>query len=179
MTAYICKRLNVHVFLWLLVVHFKEMYKDSKDSVLTTNYTGAALLNSDNTYGSWSNIRHYYYTCSGSESSLSSCSNYYISSYYCVASNDDAGVRCASNSGMFLSIYFLININKGTSCAQNGNLRLTGGKNNNEGVLEYCYNGYWSPFCNLDDEEATVACKQLGYQPYASKIPVCVVTLIE
>ena len=69
--------------------------------------------------------------------------------------------------------------NKGTSCAQNGNLRLTGGKNKYEGVLEYCNSGHWSPFCHLDDEEATVACKQLGYQPYASKFQVYVVTQIE
>ena len=110
---------------------------------------------------------------------MSSCSDNYIGYYHCQASYNDAGVRCASNIGMFLSIYFVININKGTSCAQNGTLRLTGGKNNNEGVLEYCYNGYWSPFCHLDGEEAVVACKQLGHQPYASKIPVCVVILIE
>ena len=52
-------------------------------------------------------------------------------------------------------------------CDFNGNLRLTGGNTNDEGVLEYCYNGEWSIFCNLDDEEAAVACKQLGYSQYA------------
>ena len=90
---------------WLIT---RKCTKTTKDSALFTNYTEVALHNSDNTYGYWSNIRHYYYTCSGSESSLSSCSNHNINSYYCVASNDDAGVRCLSNIGMFLSICFVI-----------------------------------------------------------------------
>ena len=89
--------------LWFIA---SKCIKTTKESVLSTYYTEAALHNSDNTYGYWSNIRHYYYTCSGSESSLSSCSNHYISSYHCVASNDDAGVRCVI--GMFLSICFVI-----------------------------------------------------------------------
>ncbi len=47
-----------------------------------------------------------------------------------------------------------------------GSLRLTGGNTDADGVLEYCYSGKWSPFCNLDIEEAAVACKQLGYSKY-------------
>lgn len=62
----------------------------------------------------------------------------------------------------------IINIAHNNSiCSHNGNLRLTGGSADNEGVLQYCYNGKWSPFCYLDDEEAAVACKQLGYTKYA------------
>ena len=53
-------------------------------------------------------------------------------------------------------------------CSNSGSLRLTaGGTTDGEGVLEYCYNGKWSLFCNLDDKEAAVACKQLGYSQYA------------
>ena len=72
---------------------------------------------------------------------------------------------------LLILLLFFVN-NKGT-CSPNGALRLTGGNNTYEGVLEYCYNGHWSIFCSLDVEEAIVACKQLGYEPYASKI-VCV-----
>ena len=54
-----------------------------------------------------------------------------------------------------------------SSCSNSGSIRLTGGTTDGEGVLEYCYNEKWSPFCNLDDEEAAVACKQLGYSQYA------------
>ena len=56
-----------------------------------------------------------------------------------------------------------------SSCSSNGILRLVGGQNSHEGVLEYCYNGKWSPFCYLDDEEASVACKQMGYSKYAGQ----------
>lgn len=37
------------------------------------------------------------------------------------------------------------------------------------GNLQYCYNGTWSYFCNLDQTAASVACRQLGYQNYDCK----------
>ena len=33
-------------------------------------------------------------------------------------------------------------------------------------VLEYCFNGCWSVFCQLTHSEATVACRQLGHVTY-------------
>ena len=45
-----------------------------------------------------------------------------------------------------------------------------GGQASNEGRLEYCYNGQWSPFCTLRSQEATVACRQLGYTHYTGKL---------
>ena len=46
----------------------------------------------------------------------------------------------------------------------NGSVRLVGGETAREGRLEYCYHGVWSQFCNTFHlEEATVACKQLGF----------------
>ena len=116
-------------------------------------------------------MRHYYYDCYGSELTLSSCSMYYY--YYYCYSSDNAGVRCVPNFGMFIVNIIIIYLNNKGTCSPNGALRLTGGNNTDEGVLEYCYNGHWSPFCSLDVEEAIVACKQLGYEPYASKI-VCI-----
>lgn len=38
-----------------------------------------------------------------------------------------------------------------------------------EGVLNYCINGRWTPFCTLDRVTATVACSQLGYTDYSCK----------
>ena len=55
------------------------------------------------------------------------------------------------------------------SCNATGSLHLTGGNAGNEGVLEYCYYGTWSAFCHLDNNEAAVACKQLGYSQYAGE----------
>ena len=60
-----------------------------------------------------------------------------------------------------------------TACT-NGTVRLVGGASSNEGKLEYCYNGAWSPVCYIfQAKEAMVACKQLGFSNSASKcIPV-------
>ena len=51
----------------------------------------------------------------------------------------------------------------------NGNMRLVNSIDNDpdSGRVEYCFHGDWSPFCGMDDEEATVACKQLGYTDYS------------
>ena len=47
---------------------------------------------------------------------------------------------------------------------------LVGGASSNKGKLEYCHYGTWSSFCySFDDEEATVACKQLGFSGSPSK----------
>ena len=55
-----------------------------------------------------------------------------------------------------------------------GAVRLVGGTSSNKGILEYCHYGAWSSVCyNFHDEEATVACKQLGFSGLPSKnIPV-------
>ena len=54
-----------------------------------------------------------------------------------------------------------------------GAVRLVGGASSNKGILEYCHHGAWSSVCaNLHDEEATVACKQLGFTGSPSKIHV-------
>ena len=55
-----------------------------------------------------------------------------------------------------------------TDCHTIGAVQLVDGDADNEGRLEYCNNGVWSPFCNLHTKDAVVACKQLGYAPYAS-----------
>lgn len=47
-----------------------------------------------------------------------------------------------------------------------GDIRLQQGADSSEGRLEFCFHDEWSPFCQLDDEEAAVACKQLGYTEY-------------
>ena len=47
-----------------------------------------------------------------------------------------------------------------------GAIRVQDGADSSEGRLEFCYHDEWSPFCVLDDEEAAVACKQLGYTTY-------------
>ena len=57
----------------------------------------------------------------------------------------------------------------------NGQIRLMGGESPAEGRLEYCYKGQWSPFCTLRAQEATVACKELGYNRYTGEWLKCIV----
>ena len=57
----------------------------------------------------------------------------------------------------------------GSECTNNGAVRLQGGASNSEGRVEYCYNGYWSPFCKMDPKAAMVACRQLGFTQYSCK----------
>ena len=101
----------------------------------------------DSYYGSWSYIRTYYYSCYGSEESLSSCNYNYYSS--CYTYNDQAGVQCTGPLG--------------NVCSQDGDVRLFGGNNDNEGIVEYCYAGAWSSFCSFQLQDAIVTCKQLGH----------------
>ena len=50
----------------------------------------------------------------------------------------------------------------GTTCT-NGNVRLTNGTTANEGRVEYCYEGEWTPFCEMSIATASVICNELGY----------------
>ena len=60
---------------------------------------------------------------------------------------------------------------QGTECNLNGNVvRVQGSQEAGTGRLEYCYNGYWSPFCKLDPVAASVACRQLGFTSYTGTL---------
>ena len=51
---------------------------------------------------------------------------------------------------------------------QDGDLRLAGGRNTQEGNLQICLNGVWGSVCGADGfsfTEATVVCTQIGYNP--------------
>lgn len=49
---------------------------------------------------------------------------------------------------------------------KNGDFRLVDGVTANEGRAEYCYNGTWTPLCSMDQNTASIACRQLGYRHY-------------
>ena len=54
--------------------------------------------------------------------------------------------------------------------AYTGQIRLSRGQYSNQGLLEVYCNGQWGTVCDdsFGSNEATVACKQLGYDHYYS-----------
>ena len=50
-------------------------------------------------------------------------------------------------------------------CSEEGAVRLVGGPTEKEGRVEICVNRRWGSACssNWDNREASVTCKQLGY----------------
>ena len=53
-----------------------------------------------------------------------------------------------------------------TQCTE-GTIQLAGGGDENEGRVEICSSGVWGTICGRngwDSNDATVVCRQLGYQ---------------
>ena len=50
-------------------------------------------------------------------------------------------------------------------CEENPGIRLVGGQNKFEGLVEVCQDGQWKTVCNpgWDNKEARVVCRQLGF----------------
>ena len=57
----------------------------------------------------------------------------------------------------------------GTQCVSNGAVQLSGGDSISFGNLMLCYNGNWSPLCQLDPFLATLVCNFLGFTTYDCK----------
>ena len=108
--------------------------------------------------------------CLGKEQTISECSKFSYSiegGKVAIGSVEVAGVQCLNyispTSQPCLSAPDTKNISP--RCNES-DLRLSGGSSPNEGILEFCYQQQWSPFCNLHHIEASVACKQLGFTQY-------------
>ena len=54
----------------------------------------------------------------------------------------------------------------GSQGCTHGDVQLVGGKSESEGWAQVCYNGSWYSLCKVDDEAASVICKQLGHTTY-------------
>ena len=67
-------------------------------------------------------------------------------------------------------MYFVATIEAPVNCTE-GDIRLYGGSNPNEGILHICTNGAWGSVCNNNywsNYDATVACYELSYSTYGN-----------
>ena len=111
-------------------------------------------------------------SCTGNELSLMDCSKTQISLNYgktVLATTNVAGVDCiydVPTEPPCVQRPAVYNT-PGSECNNNSDIRLQGGSGQTDrGRLEYCYNGYWSPFCKLDPVTASIVCKQRGFAQY-------------
>ena len=111
--------------------------------------------------------------CSSSSSKLLECFSKPILYHNCIHS-EDAGVSCNGKVHRYQSLEIIIStvhsfINT-VSCTT-GELRLAGGNIANEGRVEICLNNVWGTVCDYHwgRTEATVVCRQLGYNTQGDK----------
>ena len=110
--------------------------------------------------------------CTGTENTVTQCTKTQLSvndGRLELPNANAAGVDCIYDEPVCVERPAIYDT-PGSECNSNGDIRLQGSGQTDRGRLEYCYNGYWSPFCKLDPVAASVACKQLGFSLYTCKV---------
>ena len=74
----------------------------------------------------------------------------------------------------YISIDQLIIVEPLPSVCNDGDIQLVNGTNgtndtDDEGRVEYCYNGTWVPVCSLSAKTASFMCQQLGHSQFTCK----------
>ena len=116
-------------------------------------------------------------SCSGNELNLAECSKTVLSLYYgkqALPNTEVAGVDCVYDVPTPPPCVPKPVLSPGSDCST-GDVRLvttTGSVSSDAGRAEYCYNGMWTPFCNMDTKVGSVICRQNGHTAYSCKIDI-------
>ena len=88
-----------------------------------------------------------------------------------ILTDEVAGVDCIYDEPTESPCIENPNVDPSDNCSSAGSFRLTnkGIPSSIEGRVEYCYNGFWTPLCTMDNRLANVACRQLGHTQYSCK----------
>ena len=123
--------------------------------------------------------------CSGHELKLIDCASNQLGLWggrRQLATTNVAGVDCVHDEptdppcGTKAAYY---DNTAGPQCVPLNNIvRLTGNSTKSAGRVEYCYNGYWSPLCKMDNKLAMVICKYLGFTDYSCKYNNSIIVII-
>ena len=141
--------------------------------IFSYNHTGATPR-SGSYYGKVNKtIAAYNFGCVNTENSLADC-NYVRYTYdqgkLFALNTSVAGLYCTPPDPTIPPTVCPVTPTLSPSpVCKTGDVQLANGQNSGEGRLMYCYNNQWSPFCSLDGNTASVACKYKGYST-ASKI---------
>ena len=116
-------------------------------------------------------------SCSGNELNLAECSKTVLSLYYgkqALPNTEVAGVDCVYDVPTPPPCVPKPVLSPGSDCST-GDVRLvttTGSVSSDAGRAEYCYNGMWTPFCNMDTKVGSVICRQNGHTAYSCEIDI-------
>ena len=144
------------------------------DHELSPLYTGATPVHGS-MYGKPNRTVHFRdISCVGTELNLAECSKTVLSLYYgkqALPVSTVAGVDCVYDVPTPPACISKPILSPGSDCTT-GDVRLvtsTGAASNDAGRAEYCYNGMWTPFCNMDTKVGSVICRQKGHTVYSCK----------